>query len=129
MKDKKASENTIEYWLEVFGTKKYPKHTKKGGKWLLFIEKEEVDRKWEIIKEAIRNNLLGEMAKVSTAKTRKENKHVICVYTYSSEDKEDMEKIRGELRNLGFKEKIPYKRDIETIKGIYGTKEEFYTWN
>ena len=67
--------------------------------------------------------MLGEESKVSTAKenpnTNDSNKKVICVYTYDYTDKEDVMKIREALRNIGIKNKIPYKTDNATIKGQY----------
>jgi len=47
---------------------------------------------------------------------------VICVYTYDWTDKEDVKRIRQELRDLGITRKIPYKADRETLSGKYAIR-------
>ena len=49
-------------------------------------------------------------------------KHVICVYTYDSEDKEDVMRVRASLRELGFVTPIAYKTDEATLEGRYEVK-------
>ena len=122
--NKNPSEVTEAYWLYAkrkIG--KYPSHTEKGGKWLIFVETKNIDGVWGKIKLATENGLLGEESKVATAKENtnaaESNKKVICVYTYDYTDKEDVMRIREALRNIGIKNKIPYKTDKATIKGLY----------
>ncbi len=66
---------------------------------------------------------LGSRAKVSTAKNPplavNSNTKVICVYTYDWKDKNDVMRIRKELREIGIDWKIPYKSDEDTRKGKY----------
>jgi len=95
----------------------------KVGKWLIFVKKENTNNVWNIIKEATENGKLGPISKVS-ASTQKT--HVICVYTYSYQDKEDIFRIRYNLGILGFKSKIPYKTNIATLKGKYGSGTSTY---
>jgi len=79
----------------------YPGHTERGGKWLLFVHREEVNEVWERICDALTSGRLGSYAKVSTARPNPNSadsrKHVICVYTYDSEDREDVMRIRASL--------------------------------
>jgi hypothetical protein len=112
------------YWLYADNlTGNYPKSTSRSGKWLLFVPNAELDATWKRIKEATEAGKLGGDAKVSTARP---NQHavdpargVICVYTYDSEDEDDVMRVRGELRRLGFVNKIPYKTDDATLSGKY----------
>lgn len=112
------------YWLAARRKKgDYPKDTTRSGKWLLFVDKTEIDQMWEKVKFATEEGRLGASSKVSTAK---ENPHaatsktgVICVYTYDSEDREDVFKVRAELKQIGVNHKIPYKTDSDTRTGKY----------
>lgn len=47
---------------------------------------------------------------------------VICVFTYDSTDKEDVMRIRKELRKIGIEARIPYKTDNTTKQGKYSVK-------
>lgn len=95
------------------------------GKWLLFIGKEEVDKKWEKIKDFVKERS-GLFAKVSTAVEKKKGNHVICVYTQNYLDREEVMKVREDLRELEYEGELRYKPDIYTILGIYPeTKSDF----
>jgi hypothetical protein len=123
----KPSKVTETYWLYAKRKKgKYHIHTENGGKWLIFVDVRNIDEVWEKIKIATENGLLGEESKVATAKenpnANDSNKKVICVYTYDYMDKEDVMRIREALRNIGIKNKIPYKIDNATIEGKYQIK-------
>lgn len=97
-----------------------------SGKWLVFVDRTQVDDIWARIKRATEEGKLGAGAKVSTAKTNPNStdisKNVICVYTYDWTDKEDVMRIREELRQIGITWKIPYKSDLDTIRGKYRVK-------
>ena len=124
------SQATNEYWL--FANRKkgtYPPHSENGGKWLIFVPMERVDKVWFKIKLATEEGMLGEMSKVATAKDNpnaiNSSIKVICVYSYDWTDEEDVMRIRQELRQLGITRKIPYKADEDTESGKYanqGTK-------
>jgi hypothetical protein len=113
------------FWIFAFRRKdsRYPSPTVQSGKWLLFIPKSDIDGVWSLIREATTSGLLGDESKVSTARPsplcHNQNESVICVYTYDSEDTEDVRRVRQELRNLGFNNKIPYKEDAQTKAGNY----------
>jgi len=95
--------------------------TKKSGKWILFFDdNDSLDLSWEKIKKSTENGDLGVYSKVVTnAPGRPYKNKVICVYTYDYEDKEDIIRVREKLKHLGFKEKISYKKDIDTFKKRY----------
>lgn len=97
-----------------------------SGKWLIFIDRTQIDNIWVRIKKATEEGKLGDSAKVSTAKTNPNStdpsKNVICVYTYDWTDKEDVMRVREELRQIGITWKIPYKSDLDTIRGKYRVK-------
>lgn len=125
--DVKPSEVTDVYWLFAEREKgKYLSYTPRGGKWLIFVNIKDIDEVWGKIKKATEDGKLGSSAKVATARpnpnaTNPETK-VICVYTYDWTDKEDVKRIRDELRKLGITNKIPYKADEDTLSGKYRVK-------
>lgn len=88
------------------------------GKWLIYRSQPEIDSVWKIVAEATWNGKLGKSAKVSTLKHRK-SQFVICIYTHNYLDFEDVERVRDELRVLGFNKKLCYKPDIYTYLEIY----------
>lgn len=123
----KPSQNTDEFWIRAFRKKgTYPRNTPNGGKWLIFLTREDVNSVWEIISEATESGLLGEQSKVSTARSNgnsmDKRQHVICVYTYDYTDEKDVMAIREVLRKLGITYRIPYKTNADTSKRIYGVK-------
>jgi hypothetical protein len=125
--DLKPSQVTSAYWLTARRRKgKYPAHSKRGGKWLIFVPSEEVDEVWARVKSATENGLLGERAKVATAKPNPNAKNpstrVICIYTYDSADEADVRRIREELPKLGFTGRIPYKTNGDTFAGKYASR-------
>lgn len=101
----------------------YPEIGPKGGKWLVFVGRAEVDEWWEKISAAVDGGLLGRLAKVSTARPNPNSpdpsKHVICVYSYDYTDRADVARIRGALRDLGVTEQIGYKTNLATKSGQY----------
>lgn len=120
----KPSEVTDSYWVYAKRKKgEYPKSTPRSGKWLVFINLENVDEVWAKIKNAVEEGRLGDSAKVATAKKKPlyedSNVKVICVYTYDWADEKDVRRIREELKKLGITNKIPYKTDQDTYDGKY----------
>lgn len=88
------------------------------GKWLVYRHREKIDDAWLTIARATFDRTLGRGAKVSTRE--KDNKrHVICVYTSNYLDLEDVKRVRGLLRNMGFAEQLCYKPDIYTYLNVY----------
>jgi nuclear transport factor 2 (NTF2) superfamily protein len=70
---------------------------------------------------------------VSTARPNpdsRDNRKVIYVYTADWQDEADVMRVRERLRELGFVDRLGYKRNIETYKGEYsekGKKVTFYS--
>lgn len=97
----------------------------KSGKWLIFADLKSVDDIWKKIKEATEAGRLGTSAKVRSAMpdptepAEWRKSRVICVYTNDWTDREDVMRVREELRNLGITDKIPYKADEDTLSGKY----------
>jgi hypothetical protein len=102
---------------------KYPATTRRRGKWLVFRHRSQIDEWWDRIRDAVEAGRLGSSAKVSTARpspfARNPNEHVICVYTYDGEVREDVFRVREELRRLGVTWPISYKPDSTTLAGRY----------
>src|SRR3989344_3916595 len=102
---------------------KYPESTASSGKWLIFVNPERLDTVWRKIKYATENGKLGYESKTATAKPNplagKSKQKVICVYTYDWTDKQDVKRIRNELKKLGIVWRIPYKTDRDTLDGKY----------
>lgn len=103
----------------------YPAHTARGGKWLIFVRDSNLNSTWTKVKTAVEQGKLGSLAKApnrkrgSLSRTRNSNYNVICVYTYDWQDRQDVKRIREELRKIGISRKIPYKTDEDTERGIY----------
>ncbi len=122
MKPSKAFDG---YWIYARRKKgSYPAHTARSGKWLIFAPTDQIDRAWEIVKQATINGMLGEVSKVATAlensNAKDNNVKVICVYTYDYEDKDDVYSIRDKLYKLGFTNRLVYKTDQATKSKKYG---------
>jgi hypothetical protein len=117
------SQVTDSYWIFADGERgRYPAHTARGGKWLVFLKRDYIDEYWLKIRDAVRDGRLGSSAKCSTAMPNpnaSSSSHVICVYTYDAEDAQDVRRVRAALRKLGVIQKIPYKSDAATDQGLY----------
>lgn len=97
----------------------------KSGKWCIFAKPEAVDAAWNKVKAALKRDELL-CAKVSTLGSLNGRKHhVICVYTRDWSDQVELQRTREVLRQLGFTEELGYKRDVETMNGVYGPDEWF----
>src|SRR5438132_3440221 len=102
---RRSSENPLEMKVcpvcTAAPSEKRFRHTH-AGKWLLFVDRGNIDEVWRKIAGAIAAGRLGAEGKVSTARpnphARKPGKHVICVYTYDWRDTDDVMSIRQELR-------------------------------
>ncbi|MDD4422932.1 MAG: DUF1917 domain-containing protein [Eubacteriales bacterium] len=129
------SKTTRMYWIvqDAPGFAASPDDEEKGGKWLVFTEKESADDLWARIRDATVNDKLGLSAKVSTAKHNPESRDeraVIYVNTRDWEDKDDVMRVREVLKELGVEQRIGYKRNIETYQGEYsegGRKVTYYS--
>jgi hypothetical protein len=129
------SRTTQMYWIiqDAPGFRPDKVDDEKVGKWLIFLDEEEVDGIWKKIRDATCTGGLGISAKVSTAKPNpdsRDTRKVIYVYTENWEDEEDVMRVRAVLTELGVEQRIGYKRNIETYLGEYsekGKKVTFYS--
>lgn len=106
----------------------------RAGKWLIFVDKPDVDRLWAQIRDATVAGNLGTSAKVSTAKENpdsRDERYVIYVFTGDWSDEADVMGVRETLRSFGVEQRIGYKRNIETYHGEYsdetGKKVTYYS--
>lgn len=87
----------------------YPQQAE--GKWLLHATRERIDNLWQLIALATEEGYLGSFSKVSTASlpdTAKTGIHVICIYTYDSDDREDIMRVRAALREMNILHLLSY---------------------
>jgi len=119
--DTNPSQETNSFWIYARRLRgEYPKTTINSGKWLIFVNIDNIDIVWGKIKSATEKGRLGDISKVATVKPNpnatKNNLKVICVYTYDYTDKDDVLRIRKELRDIGIINNIPYKTDRQQKK-------------
>jgi len=121
------------YWIVLDAPGSAPEaiEDENAGKWLIFQEPDGVDAAWKKVRDATVSLDLGISAKVSTAKPNPEsrdNRKVIYVYTKDWADEADVMRVREKLRELGFVDRIGYKRNIETFAGEYAKKGKRVTY-
>lgn len=118
-------ENEFRFWINY--TKNGFKSNSESGKWCIFSSESTIESKWSKIKKLIDDDKIIH-AKVSTKRylpMSRAKKYIICVYTKNFNDVEDLNKTREALRTVGLNRPLNYKRDIDTMNGIYG-KNEYY---
>jgi hypothetical protein len=103
-------------WAKRVDPYNYPQPTERSGKWTIYPHVREVDEVWITIRNAVVGGLLGSSAKVATMMPNPHEVHpdekVICIFTYDSEDREDVLRILRSLReDLGILHKAFYKED------------------
>lgn len=129
------SKTTQMYWIvqDAPGMQQGETDDEKAGKWLIFLESDRVDAAWRSVRDATAAGTLGISAKVSTAKPNpdsRDERKVIYVYTRDWADEADVMRVRERLRELGFVDRLGYKRNIETYRGEYskrGRKVTYYS--
>ena len=127
------SENIIENPFWIYANPSAAVSTKMPlglniGKWCIFVQKEDLEEVWECVAEATKAGRFWRGAKVSTewAQTfylmrnpkADPDEHVICVYSYDSNDEADVIRIREALRKIGISQPLGYKTDKDTAAGI-----------
>jgi nuclear transport factor 2 (NTF2) superfamily protein len=121
------------YWIVLDAPGSAPEaiEDENAGKWLIFQEPDQVDTSWKKVRDATVAGELGISAKVSTAKPNpdsRDNRKVIYVYTKDWADEADVMRVREKLRELGFVDRIGYKRNLETFAGEYAKKGKRVTY-
>lgn len=96
-------------------------HTERVGKWMLWPEGINAIEAWKTIVELTRSNRLGTQAKISAQYGRElVGERLICVYTYDSDDMEDLQRIVNVLReHIDPAYRLVYKEDRATRAGYY----------
>jgi len=127
------SKTTQMYWIVLDAPGSAPEaiEDENAGKWLIFQEPDAADAAWKKVRDATVSLELGISAKVSTAKPNpdsRDNRKVIYVYTKDWVDEADVMRVREKLRELGFVDRIGYKRNIETFAGEYAKKGKRVTY-
>jgi hypothetical protein len=127
------SKTTQMYWIVLDAPGSAPEaiEDEKAGKWLIFQEPDQTDAAWKKVRDATMALGLGISAKVSTAKPNpdsRDNRKVIYVYTSDWADEADVMRVREKLRELGFVDRIGYKRNLETFAGEYAKKGKRVTY-
>jgi hypothetical protein len=121
------------YWIvqDAPGMQQGETDDEKAGKWLIFLEADRVDEAWCKVRDATAAGSLGISTKVSTAKPNpdsRDERKVIYVYTRDWQDEADVMRVRERLRDLGFVDRLGYKRNIETYRGEYSKKGRKVTY-
>jgi hypothetical protein len=127
------SKTTQMYWIVLDAPGSAPEaiEDENAGKWLIFLEPDTVDACWKKVRDATVAGILSISVKVSTAKPNpdsRDNRKVIYVYTKDWSDEADVMRVREKLRELGFTDRIGYKRNIETFAGEYAKKGKRVTY-
>ncbi|CAB9507728.1 Inherit from euNOG: Chromosome 11 open reading frame 68 [Seminavis robusta] len=114
-----------EHWIFQDGPKRY-RQEEVLGKWLLFRKPETISNTWKRLAKAVKSGQLhAASAKVAThynsvtnpnSNTSGPQNYVICVYT----SEKRLEEVGLQLIHM-VKHIIRYKRDQETMDGIYAT--------
>lgn len=109
-----------EPWLVLTAPGKVFESTRHSGKWLIPKADDAVDGAWIEVLGLVSSGALL-CAKVSTRRSRLLGgypEHVICVYTRDWRDYDDVMEVREVLRAAGFAERLRYKRDLDTYRGV-----------
>jgi len=127
------SKTTRMYWIVQDAPDVHPDAIEDdlAGKWLIFVPPDHVDEAWIKVRNATCKKELGISTKVSTAKPNpdsRDNMKVIYVYTRDWRDETDVMRVRERLRELGFTDRLGYKRNIETFRGEYAQKGKRVTF-
>ena len=127
------TKTTQMYWIvqDAPGSAPEAIEDENAGKWLIFQEPDVVDAVWKKVRDATVALELGISAKVSTAKPNpdsRDNRKVVYIYTKDWADEPDVLRVREKLRELGFVDRIGYKRNIETFAGEYAKKGKRVTY-
>jgi hypothetical protein len=127
------TKTTQMYWIVVDAPGSAPEaiEDENAGKWLIFQEPDQVDASWKKVRDATVAGELGISTRVSTAKPNpdsRDNRKVIYVHTKYWADEPDVMRVREKLRELGFVDRIGYKRNLETFAGEYAKKGKRVTY-
>lgn len=127
------TKTTHSYWIQQSrpGVASDACGDEQAGKWLIFLPSADVDEAWVKVRNATVAGELGIGAKVSTFRDNDESrddKKVIYVFTADWADEADVMRVREKLKELGFVDRIGYKRNLDTYAGEYREKGKRVTY-
>lgn len=112
-------------WLWATHRNKNEGERLRSGKWMLFLDSENVDEAWLRIVDLLADRQLGGCAKVAPVGRKQNNKHVICIYTNDYENVLEVFSVLHTLRKSGIPAAVDctlnYKTDEATYTAIYST--------
>jgi Domain of unknown function (DUF1917) len=88
----------------------------KSGKWLIWASHSDPVSNWDKVRIGLEQGLLGPSAKTFCNDVGE----MICVYTRDYTDTLDVVRVWVALYDLGINWRLSYKRDTDTINGVYG---------
>lgn len=122
-------------WLYARSKDKKVIENLKGGKWMLFVPKDELDYCWKHLVKGVQRGLIEEI-KVSIPNELNPrnavNTFAIMMYTHDYEDKKEVEEVLRYIEdaNLNKGKLIYYKTNVATKKALYsGGKEKSWLYN
>jgi hypothetical protein len=107
-------------WLTVSAPGESFESTEHSGKWLIYREADSIAPAWRLVLDLVLSGAVA-CAKVSTRQSALlgwHAQHVICVYTRNWRARKDVMRVRELLRSAGFTDRLQYKRDLDTSRGI-----------
>jgi hypothetical protein len=109
-----------ERWLALAAPGETFASTEMSGKWLIYREPDAIDSTWIQVLSMIVSSGKLLYAKVSTRQgiVLGHSNHVICVYTRNWRARTEVMRVRDVLRSAGFTERLRYKRDLDTARGV-----------
>ena len=127
------TKTTHTYWIQQSkpGVAADACGAEQAGKWLIFLPSSDIDGAWIKVRNATVAGELGIGAKVSTFRDNedsRDDKKVIYVFTADWADEADVMRVREKLKELGFTDRIGYKRNLDTYAGEYREKGKRVTY-
>ena len=98
----------------------------------MYVAAEDHDAVWKKVKAATEAGDLGVRSKAATAKPKSERigggspTKAVIVYTANYEEQEDVRRVLRGLRLIGITDRLPDKRDSDTLEGRYGKGTAIY---
>ena len=97
----------------------------RAGKWVLECAHDVHEETWRTVKSATRSGSLGFAAR-TTVTNDSTSRPVTLVYTYDFEDHDDVLRVLGALRALGFAERLAYASGEDTAGRPYAEDATIY---
>ncbi len=113
------------YWKYAYAPGSNFSSSLKSGKWRIRVKPCKVNETWHKVKMACLEGkfITAKVATARTVKARGDDNYLICIYTDDYEDLDNLRQVRDALREIGFIEAVKYKKDIDTMNGVFGDGE------